>query len=118
MKVVAYVPLPELNDVGAFDASDEACLKDVAETLRRHGKLTRFGVTLLHRHFEIGTDEVLLETNDDSDRSLWMRPVSKASLGKLDATPTSWRLDAGKVEISCVCTKNSSSGKHEHVHLR
>jgi hypothetical protein len=41
---------------------DRAVMDEVREVLAKHGALGRFGLTLLHSHFEVAHDEVLAES--------------------------------------------------------
>lgn len=56
--------LPHIDDLIPFSTEDEACLAEMKEVLRRHGKLGRFGLSLMHNHFEVADDEMLLEECD------------------------------------------------------
>ena len=42
----------DINDVEPLNEGDQACLTEIREVLKKHGKRERFGVALLHRHFE------------------------------------------------------------------
>lgn len=105
-------PLPDLSQVPLFSVSDEKCLADVAEVLKKHRCLDRFGVNLLHQHFSVGDDEVMLETNNPDDRTLRMRPVKVAEIEATHARITSWRLDTGKPQMACICIQAPNG--HEH----
>lgn len=81
------------DDVPDLDDSDRACLTATAELWARLGKLDRFDVALAHGHFALRADEVLLETNDPSARTLFVRPVAIDDLPD-DGTvrETQWQL--------------------------
>lgn len=112
--IVQSNPLPSLKNVPPMNAEDQECLEEVAKVLKRHGRLDRFGVTLLHQHFPIGDDEVMLETNDPILRTLEMRPSLKADIEKQDARITGWRLDSGTPLMACVCV-DFGNGDHQHL---
>lgn len=109
-----------LPDMEAMDqdltAGDAACLNDLRGVLERHVRLDRFGITLLHRHFDLGPDEVLLETIDFHDRTLMVRPVPKAELG--NAVQTQWRLSGLDPLQWCESYCQRVSGGHPHGHQR
>lgn len=94
--------------------TDIECLNDVRAVLEAHGKLRRFGVSLLHRHFEIAADECLLETVDVQRRELFVRPVPKDSLPQ--AVQTQWRLVDRSPLQWCEAWCNYSGGTHHHGH--
>lgn len=94
--------------------TDVACLNEVRAVLEAHGKLQRFGVSLLHRHFEIAADECLLETVDVQQRELRVRPVPKDALPR--AVQTQWRLVDRSPLQWCEAWCNYSAGTHHHDH--
>jgi hypothetical protein len=83
--------LPDINDVVPVGPQDQACMDEVREVLERHGALQRFGLTLLHQHFDIAEDEVLVESIDVENRILLSTPKKVATIGA--SVETSWRLD-------------------------
>lgn len=95
ISVVQMNELPRIDDVGVISEEDEACLHEIREVLERHKKLSRFGIALLHRHFDMDSGEVLLEQCDESTRTLVAKPVGRTALKATEATPTVWRFDAG-----------------------
>ena len=52
--------LPTIDEVVPVGPDDEACINEIRSVLARHNALQRFGITLLHKHFDITDDEVLL----------------------------------------------------------
>ena len=96
-------PLPNIDAVPPFSADDQACFDEIRAVLAKHGKLTRFGVALLHDHFHVAEDEVLLETCDAKSRTLTVRPA-KISSG--DAfVETIWSLDVPYAGVKKVCVQ-------------
>ncbi|MFP4520275.1 MAG: hypothetical protein ACLFQ5_12570 [Oceanicaulis sp.] len=111
-----YVNADSLSPV---DASDEACLHDVRQVLERHGKIGRFGVHLLHAHFDIGDDEVLLETCDQDQRILVSRIAKADSNDARSSIETSWAFDAAadrRCQRKCVRTGDSHHQSHVFTH--
>jgi hypothetical protein len=80
--------LKDFDEVDPINEADSACLDEVCEVLKKHGKLERFGVSLLHKHFDLAADEVLVEDNDPHTRVLTIEPVRKAAAA--DVGPTTW----------------------------
>lgn len=83
--------LPDITEVEPFGEQDRACFEEVRAVLERHGALNRFGLTLLHSHFPVGDDEILVESVDPETRTLVTRPRKTSEPRK--AVETSWRLD-------------------------
>lgn len=63
-------PLPRFEEAEGLGPRDAAFVRDLVEVLERHGNLDRFGLCLLHDHFPLADDEVLVETNDPAARTL------------------------------------------------
>ncbi len=106
----------QLADIGAvqgLSADDGMLMQELYEVLRKHGALQRFGITLLHQHFELAPDEVLLESTDRASRIQTIEPIRLSEVNALDAIETSWRLDTGRPVMACVCVKY---GPNEHQH--
>lgn len=106
-------PLPDISEVTPLSENDQPVINDVIEILRKHGALNRFGLTLLHQHFPIDEDEVMVESTDIQARTQTIKPVKKNELTDLNYTDTSWRLDTGKAVTACVCVNFGN----EHQHL-
>ncbi|EXU69134.1 hypothetical protein Z951_04660 [Streptomyces sp. PRh5] len=81
--------LPTFEEAEGLGPHDAEFVRDLIVVLEKHGNLDRFGLCLLHDHFPLDTDEVLVETNDPETRSLNIR-VEKAS-GTRHAKPSQWR---------------------------
>jgi hypothetical protein len=86
--------LKDIDDVVPINADDTACLAAVREVLKTHGKLERFGVALLHSHFSLAPDEIMLETSSEEDRTLTLRPVKESEAGD-NKVGTIWMLREG-----------------------
>ena len=108
--------LPHINDAMPLTNQDKSLVDEVLSVLRRHNAERRFGLVLLHQHFSIGPEEVLVETTDAQARSQLTTPMSKSDLARLDYKVTSWRLDSGEPLMHCVCLVRGGehSGVHQH----
>jgi len=106
--------LLDIDDCPPFGPDDEACFTEIREVLSKHGKLHRFGMTLLHGHFEIGEDEILLETCDPLSRTLTIRPEPVAAHPPGQHRETNWRLDTMGSVQSCmqICKVNNDTNRH------
>lgn len=69
--------LPGIDDVASFSEADDACLQELQSVLAKHGAASRFGVSLLHSHFPMGEDEVLLEETDVDGRKQTLSVVKR-----------------------------------------
>jgi hypothetical protein len=86
--------------------------------LKRHHKLERFGVALLHKHFDMQASEMLVEHTDRDARLLIIKPIQQEQAG--NTVETIWELgdgDGNKVVLSCrqYCGKDVQ-GNHNSFH--
>ncbi|ANP49285.1 hypothetical protein J2Z21_002089 [Streptomyces griseochromogenes] len=72
--------LPRFEEAEGLGPRDAEFVRDLVAVLARHGNLDRFGLCLLHDHFPLADDEVLVETNDSGARTL------QAHVEKTDGT--------------------------------
>ncbi len=102
--------LPDLRHVAPIDGDDLACMVEVRDVLTRHGCLDRFALHLVHKHFELGADEVLVEYSDPATREQWQRVEPRASASLRAAVPTTWTLAAAAPLAVCVCAYRVDQG--------
>lgn len=72
--------LPDIDEVVPINASDDECLREINQVLVKHGATSRFGVNLLHSHFDMAEDEVLLEETDIATRRQILSVVKKSDV--------------------------------------
>jgi hypothetical protein len=72
--------LTDIHHIEPLGPQDQACLEAIREVLAKHECLERFGINLLHKHFEMAEDEILVEDVDEKTRTLVTRPVSIATM--------------------------------------
>lgn len=106
---------PDISAVPPMSDRDRDCFRDLRDVLERHGCLDRFGVNLIHKHFDVADDEVLVETIDAENRVLTVRPMPKAELP--EGMETQWQLASGDAVQVChgYCYYNSG---HRHFHTQ
>lgn len=108
--------LHDINDVHPLDDDDRACLDAVRDVLERHNRLDRFGVNLLHKHFEMASDEVLVENVDEEKRVLVTRPFKVSVLGEEMAsaveTQWHWQRDENGI-LAQICVSRCFPGNWE-----
>ncbi len=108
------LPAPaHIADVQQRSDEDDALFRELADVMKKHNALDRFGITLLHRHFDIQQGEVLLETTDVPSRVQTIEPVKEETLAGMPYVETSWRLGDGWVAMACVCVKYGDDHSHQ-----
>src|SRR5437868_4631260 len=91
-----WADLKELHDVEPINAGDLQCMAEIRDVLKKHGKRERFGVALLHKHFNMDAGEVLLELTDERARELSIKPVKKEAAR--NSVPTIWMLADDEIQ--------------------
>lgn len=109
----ATAEIPDISEVSPLSDADRPMVDEIVGVLRKHNALNRFGLTLVHKHFEVADDEVMVESTDVQSRTQTIVPVKKSELPNLDYTETSWRLDTGAPMMACVCIKFGSEHSHQ-----
>ncbi|WP_374138117.1 MULTISPECIES: hypothetical protein [unclassified Sphingomonas] len=115
---VQWADLKDIEDVDPINSADDECLREIYDVLKRYGKSGRFGINLIHKHFDMNDDEVLLEITDKKERSLVLRPAKRDSAAVQRTVETSWVLSEDgnqKVTAQCYvrCVRNIH-GNHEN----
>ncbi len=98
--------LSSVIDVANLDSSDEKCLAEIQSVIERYSLTDKFGVALLHKHFLIDEDEMLVERNYSKERRLVTSPEKALDVKEDDLITTIWRFDNG-VRYGCsYCNKD------------
>ena len=123
--MLTNVHLKDINAVRPFsrnDPQDIQCFNEIRVVLEKFGYQDRFGLCLLHKHFDVYADECLVERCNISTRTLEVTPTKKDEL-HVEGTliETSWNLlqtSPGR-EVSCetYCWVDSR-GSHNRSHRR
>lgn len=115
---VLSAQLKDLNDIEPLQPHEVEILRDVRNVLQRHGALDRFGIHLLHKHFDLAENETLVESVDVDQRTLITRPMPTDT----DAVTveTSWKFgsddDAAQGLIQCWLTCRQFGTMHMPAH--
>lgn len=116
LETVQWADLPDIDDVEPLGDSDAAVLREVGDLLRKHGVSERFGVCLLHRHFDVAPGERLVEETDVEARISVLK-VQPASVPRGAVIETMWRFGREPLSITeCVKECDYNQGhKQKHV---
>jgi hypothetical protein len=112
IQALQWARLADLRDVPALDQHDLACMVELREVLIRHGRLQRFALQLVHKHFDLDADEVLVEYSDPLAREQVLRVERRDAAALRGAIPTTWMLAVAQPLVACVCAYRA-----EHGHL-
>lgn len=112
---IQWSKLEHIHDVRPIDNSDEPCLIEIQAVLKKHGFLDRFGVALLHNHFELSDEEIMMETTDLATRQHLVRPMMKSELEAegIEAQTTVVCFDENGYHQGCGCDPRSTGHYHK-----
>ena len=102
MSLVSDSDLDLIDDIRPLNDEDADCIAELKAVLTRHGKLDRFGVMLLHRHFAISATEFLVESCDETTRDT-MYPAGRycgCYRRNFCRDPMEFRLTTGRYGLS------------------
>lgn len=106
--------LKHIADVKPIDDGDAECLEEIRSVLAKHNCLNRFGVSLLHSHFDLEDDEILMEETDMTKREHWVHPVKRSFLeeNSITAQTTVIGFDEKGYHQRCGCNPRSTGHHH------
>ena len=104
--------LDRIHDVHHLAEGDDDVVREVQEVLRRHGAEGRLGITLLHSHFDLDPDEILVERVDTNSRTLTITAERASSFEPDQLVPTAWRLDGSQRAAITYCWRPKDSVFH------
>ena len=113
--------LTHVDDVEQFNENDKACFAEIKQVLLKHGKVHKFGITLLHKHFDLEEGEMLIETTDEINRVQTTVPmkVSDIKMDGISLLETCWSLADDEAFGGCSkqCVEYSGGSHHkQHVY--
>jgi hypothetical protein len=104
--------LPHITEVESRSIKDEIIFNEIKDVLRKHKAESRFGLTLLHEHFDIAADEIQVEFTDSDTREQYLKVMKREDIAELPVIETSWRLDTNAIMTKCVCINFGDGHKH------
>jgi hypothetical protein len=115
LESMQWADLQHIADVTPINESDSDCLEEIRLVLIKHKALDRFGVALLHNHFEVAEDEMMLETTDAERREHLVRPVKRSfpEENGFTAQTTIVSFDEYGYSQNCGCDPRTSGHYHK-----
>jgi hypothetical protein len=98
----AWSRLQHIADVSPICDKDEQVLAEIRTVLERHHALERFGVTLIHRHFELHEGEIIVESTHMEQRRQTVEVRSEAEvMAAGNVIATQWVFDGSRNGMAC-----------------
>lgn len=115
LHVMQWNRLDHIAEVEPISDADGPCLEEIRQVLAKHGSLARFGVTLLHSHFDLSDDEIMMETTDLDSREQRVRPVNRSWLDAegVTAQTTVVCFDENGYSQNCGCDPKATGHHHK-----
>jgi len=115
LESMQWSTLKHFADVEPIGDDDAACLEEIRLVLEKHNRLGRFGLTLLHNHFDLQDGEMMLETTDLEKREHLVRPVTQSYLDEngITAQTTVVGFDENGFNTVCGCAPRTSGHGHK-----
>lgn len=114
LETVQWSSLKDIDGVEPIGEKDHEVLGELSQVLLKHGYTDRFGVCLLHRHFDISQDEIIME-NTDVEARVSVLSVEK-DLGGSNSIETMWKFSNDPQAITkCVLRCHYDKG-HKQRH--
>ena len=102
-----YTSLKDINDVDTkLSTFDRETMRQLHQVLRERNQVDRFGMTLLHDHFEVNDGETMIETHNPVTREITIKPYRNENLKEgQELQETNWRFDkeTGGVQAFLFC---------------
>lgn len=110
----------DIHDIEGRTEADAAAFSEIRAVLEKYNLLDKYGISLLHKHFDLKEDEILVEYTDIESRTLTLKPTKMNETLKNSSIETAWALNTGSAQVQCVvyCYKSEPGGQHtgwEHI---
>lgn len=115
--------LRHIDDIDRRLPEDDIIFAEVREVLRRHGAETKYGLTLLHKHFDLAEEEVMVEFTDVVSRTQVTKPLKMQDIAAANMIEVTWRLDDERCKHVCsrFCfptTERDGTPMHDRLHQK
>ncbi|MGH1432566.1 MAG: hypothetical protein ACRBB4_15795 [Neptuniibacter sp.] len=104
LEAVQWSTMPHIDEIEPISDEDYEVLKELGSVLKKHGREEKFGVCLLHKHFDLKDGERMVEITDDENRTLVSRITKSEEKLTADVIETQWRFPKG-IQAVTVCEK-------------
>jgi len=93
--------MPNMGEeaLDGYTESDKPLFRDIRDSLLAYDALDKFGLFLVHKHFEIAEDEEMVEFVDFEKATIVVRPAHRSGLEMSEMVPTNWIFEPGVSEV-------------------
>lgn len=115
LETVQWSSLIDVDDVKPVDDQDYVVLEEIRQVLAKHGSTERFGICLLHRHFDVAAGEIAVEYTDTASRISTVRVEQHGPEGNY--LQTMWRFGSSPENVTVCVRRCNNYGGHKNEHL-
>ena len=118
LETIQWTSLSDIDNIDPISDKDYEVLAELRSVLLKRGFHNRFGICLLHRHFDLSANEVLMETTDPEARISTLK-VEDAAATSSGSIGTMWRFSPDTpplVAVKCVVRCHTAIG-HTRRHM-
>jgi hypothetical protein len=90
LETIQHSKLTDIDEIEPINDLDYEVLEEIKSVFVKHKYVNRFGIILLHKHFDIAEDEVLMETTNEEERISTVK-VEKALNSEQNTIGTMWK---------------------------
>jgi len=108
---------PEGSKMLKISESDAKCFYELRQILKKHNALERYGIGLLHKHFDVNEGEVLYETTDVEKRIQIIRPIKIQDITDESIITTCWKLVDDDIVATLICVCGGGGQGHTRTHV-
>lgn len=120
LEAITWNEFPDIEDVKPIGDNDHKVLEEIREVLLRNNYENRFGVFLIHKHFDMDEDEYLVEHTDHEKRSLVINVKRSSDIPEKNYVQTSWKFSR-EFKNATVCERRCQSVgsvSHRQHHMK
>ena len=116
---LAYANLKDITEINPLNSSDASCVSEIRDVLKKYNMLDRFGLCLLHKHFDLLEGEMLVEHTDPDARTLNFQVINEGDIGPGTVYETQWRLSDDTTLMTCRsrCVTGPGGMPHRNRHV-
>jgi len=107
---------PDILDAAVRSEKDACVFLEIREVLKKYGLERKYGISLLHKHFDLADDEILLEHTDLETRTLTTKPTKLGAVPPGSLIETLWMFDddvvMGNCVVVCYAEQTGHVGRH------
>ncbi len=113
---ISFNNLLDIDDVSPYSEEDVKVIAQLGKVLIAHNMHQRFGISLIHKHYDLKENEIVLETTSEQNAKEFSMSVASFD-NQSDVLPSMWRFVAGNTKIEATQWMKCSDKMREQYSL-